>query len=216
MRGPARLNSTPGGWRRYPYWRRRNPQRSRLARALDYALTVAIIGALLFAVSRLDQVSTRTNAGQAKVHDGDTLTVQDERVRLRGIDAPEYRQTCRADSKDYPCGRMALQALAKMVAGKQVKCEGWQRDRYDRLLGNCRTTNPNLDINAEMVRSGWALAYGDYESEEWSARQRRVGLWQGDFQRPRDWRAEHDSHVNEPAHDGAQSLINWLRQLFLR
>lgn len=161
----------------------------------------------------MDEVSTRTNAGQAKVHDGDTLTVQGQRIRLRGIDAPEYRQTCRAGEKDYPCGRQALQALVKMVAGRQVTCDGWQRDRYDRLLGDCRTVTPALDLNAEMVRQGWAVAYGDFEVEEWSARQRGVGLWQGKFERPRDWRADHD-HVNEPAHDTTQRIINWLRQLF--
>lgn len=213
LRGPDNRTSPPKRrWQgTYRPWRR--PPPSRFSRWVDYALTIAIFGLLLLAISRMDEVSTRSNNGQAKVNDGDTLTVQGQRIRLRGIDAPEYQQTCKVGAKDYPCGRQALQALAKMVAGREVVCDGWQKDRYDRLLGDCRTVSPRLDLNAEMVRQGWAVAYGDFEAEEWAARGRGVGLWQGDFDRPRDWRADHD-RSDEPAHDVAQGVINWLRQLF--
>jgi micrococcal nuclease len=48
------------------------------------------------------------------------------------------------------------------------------------------------DINAELVRSGLALAYRAYDNryarEEDAAREEKVGLWQGRFDEPWDWR----------------------------
>ena len=39
--------------------------------------------------------------GPARVVDGDTLVIRDERIRLFGVDAPEAKQTCR-------CGNACL------------------------------------------------------------------------------------------------------------
>jgi endonuclease YncB( thermonuclease family) len=43
-----------------------------------------------------------------------------------------------------------------------------------------------------MVLSGMAVAYGGYREEQAKARTQRYGLWSGDFEQPRDWRAAHD------------------------
>ncbi len=135
-------------------------------------------------------------------------------MRLRGIDAPEYRQTCTTGGKAYPCGRQARAALAAMTAGKAVTCKGWERDKYDRLLAVCSVGSPALDINGAMVRQGWAVAYGGYRSEEAEARKAKRGLWQGEFQRPRDWRIEHEQdRADEPERDVLAGIWAWLRQL---
>ena len=48
------------------------------------------------------------------------------------------------------------------------------------------------DINAKMVKRGWAVAYRkysmDYVDEEEDARGRGAGMWQGEFVNPWDWR----------------------------
>ncbi|MGE0279394.1 MAG: thermonuclease family protein [Rhizobiaceae bacterium] len=179
----------------------------------DYVLAAVIIGLSLLLAARLDRVAERSNAGAATIHDGDTLTVQGQRMRLRGIDAPEYRQNCSAGGETYPCGRQARAALAAMTAGKAVICNGWERDKYQRPLVVCSVGSPALDINGAMVRQGWAVAYGGYGSEEAEARKAKRGLWQGDFQRPRDWRIEHEhGRADEPERDLLVSLWSWLRQ----
>ena len=46
-------------------------------------------------------------------------------------------------------------------------------------------------VPADLVRAGYALAYGAYERAEREARQLKRGLWSGTFERPRDWRDKH-------------------------
>lgn len=184
---------------------------SRWRKLADYALTAAILGVLVLVSARLDRLDTRTAEGVAVINDGDSITLQGERIRLRGIDAPEYAQICRKDGEDYPCGRRSREALSKMVAGKPVSCTGWERDKYDRLLGECTASGVNL--NRAQVEAGWALAYGDYDAEETIARRDRLGVWAGDFERPRDWRRMHGDMV-EIEHGTYGRIWNWLREIF--
>lgn len=187
----------------------------RFGRVTDYVLTALLLAALIFVASRLERVSERASLGAATIHDGDTLTVGGQRIRLKGIDAPEYAQTCVAGGRSYQCGREARTALARMTAGKQVNCTGWELDQFDRLLGSCTVGAPPLDVNREMVRQGWAVSYGRYGAEEVSARNLKLGLWRGDFQRPRDWRDSHEMPRRaDAAHDWWGGLTSWFRQVF--
>jgi len=74
-----------------------------------------------------------------------------------------------------------------------VHCLGSKRDRYGRLIAVCFVDG--RDINAEMVRQGWAVAYRqyakDYVGEESEAQSARRGLWQGEFVPPSEWRRGH-------------------------
>ena len=45
--------------------------------------------------------------GKVRIIDGDTLEVGGKRVRLFGIDAPEAKQTCTVDGKEWRCGEEA-------------------------------------------------------------------------------------------------------------
>ena len=187
--------------------------RRRLLRWSDYVLAATVIGLSLLFAARLDRAAERPNVGAATIHDGDTLTVHGQRMRLRDIDAPEYRQSCTAGGEVYPCGWRARAALAAMTAGKAVTCKGWERDKYDRPLVVCSVGSPEIDLNGAMVRQGWAVAYGGYRAEEAEARMAKRGLWQGDFQRPRDWRIEHEQgQADEPERDLLVSVWSWLRQ----
>ncbi len=53
--------------------------------------------ALTIALCLLTGPALADVAGPAKVIDGDTLEIHDQRIRLHGIDAPESRQLCRLD-----------------------------------------------------------------------------------------------------------------------
>lgn len=131
------------------------------------------------------------------VIDGDSLTVRQEQdaiaIRLTGIDAVEYRQDCaRADGSRWPCGHEARSALERLAGRGPLHCEYAAKDRYGRTLASCRTQpDPGgIDLGAEMVRQGWAVATSDaYRIEEAEAQAKRRGIWQGRFARPADWRA---------------------------
>ena len=125
--------------------------------------------------------------GRDHVVDGDTIHLDEAKIRLKGIDAPEMAQSCLRAGRSYACGDQARQALIELVSGSRVQCRASGRDRYQRVLARC-TVN-GTDIGTRMVESGWAVSYGrDYSSEESRAQSRSAGLWEGEFERPQDWR----------------------------
>jgi endonuclease YncB( thermonuclease family) len=131
----------------------------------------------------------RDLTGVAEVIDGDSLRISGEEVRLRGIDAPEFMQTCQVSGQDIPCGRNARAALRRLLSSGLVTCVGNERDRYGRFLAVCRVRG--IDINAAMVRDGHAVAFGGYTREEAEASAAFRGIWEGTFERPQDWRRRH-------------------------
>lgn len=110
-----------------------------------------------------------------KISDGDTITVlsgkEQTKVRLYGIDAPEKKQ-------DY--GQKSRQFLASLIAGQVVEVEPKGKDRYKRTLGIIH--QKGQDINAQMVKNGYAWAYVKYSKiyvdQEKTARKNKLGLWQ--------------------------------------
>ena len=133
-------------------------------------------------------------SGYPRIVDGDTLSFGKDRIRLEGIDAPEAAQRCRrSDGTPYQCGKMATAALLMHIGTDDIVCEITGKDRYGRGIALCRTMY-GLDLNAWMVRSGWAVAYREYsdryiEDEEW-AQKRKSGIWRGEFAMPWEWRRE--------------------------
>jgi len=131
-------------------------------------------------------------SGRAEIVDGDSLTINGERIRLAGIDAPEMRQFCQDEaSGDMPCGRLAKQHLEELVHNRPVTCRWQTRDRYDRILGICQAGND--DLNRLMVEDGWALSYysSAYNNEQKLARNKKRGMWRWKVQQPQQWRREH-------------------------
>jgi len=170
----------------------RQLSRKRLLRLIGLIFVLTLAGLLR------DRFPARTSAPPAEawtiqtVHDGDTVTAvaadgREERIRLLGIDAPEYRQ---------PHGREARTALAQKVRGQPVRLEPHGRDQYDRLLGTLWIDHRNL--NRELVAEGHAWVYdrftppADLLDAQQAARRNRRGLWAAnDPLRPSDWREAH-------------------------
>jgi endonuclease YncB( thermonuclease family) len=129
--------------------------------------------------------------GNPIITDGDTIKIIKKRIRLHGIDAPENKQLCKKNSKEYSCGKIATDALAKKINRNQVRCRVQDRlDRYKRYVGVCFVESINL--NQWMVRNGHAVAYRkyskDYIKDENYAKKNKLGLWSGDFINPEKWR----------------------------
>jgi len=144
----------------------------------------------LFAMIHAPIVSKAEIVGTARVIDGDTIVVGDLRIRLHGIDAPEIKQVCTRAGSTYRCGEFAARALTNMTEGRTLRCEQKDIDRYKRIIAVCRTAE--TDLNAWMVRGGYAVAYRyyspDYVSLENAARSEGKGVWSGQFVMPWDWR----------------------------
>lgn len=128
--------------------------------------------------------------GKAQALAGDTLEVGGTRVRLYGIAAPAWRQTCTAGGREWRCGEEATFALAYETAEHWVRCEDRGHDADGALLAVCHV-GP-YDLNARMVRQGWAVAdprqTTAYAGEEAEARRAGAGLWRGEFTLPWEWR----------------------------
>ena len=129
--------------------------------------------------------------GRASVIDGDTFKIDNISIRLHGIDAPESDQSCqKADGKSYRCGQVATRRMVQYTKGKNVTCNVNGEDRYKRLIAVCYADNQ--DLNALLVSDGLALAYRQYSKKyvnaERTAKLNKVGLWQGNFVEPWDWR----------------------------
>ena len=122
-------------------------------------------------------LSAATLTGRVvKIADGDTLTIligeKQEKIRLSDIDTPERKQ---------PYGARAKQALADLTFGKLITVLTTKRDRYGRIIGHI--TVDGVDVNAELVRLGYAWVYRRYSDDpellrlEGIARTQRLGLW---------------------------------------
>jgi endonuclease YncB( thermonuclease family) len=137
-----------------------------------------------------DQPGNMPLRGIATVLDGDTVAINGQRIRLFGIDAFEADQRC-GDSGQVPCGGRATEALRQLIGSGELTCTNRGADRYGRTLGVCRADT--TDVNAAMVRQGWAVAYrqysNDYVFDEDSAKSAKAGAWAGKFTLPWDYRA---------------------------
>jgi endonuclease YncB( thermonuclease family) len=131
-----------------------------------------------------------TLTGVPRIIDGDTIRIGNTRIRLHGIDAPEAKQTCTVGGKEWRCGREATDALVRIVGEHQVSCSQRDVGRYGRVVAVC-WAGP-VDLNAWMVRQGWAVAYRryskDYAPDEKTAGREKRGIWRGRFMPPWDWR----------------------------
>ncbi|WP_440672215.1 thermonuclease family protein [Candidatus Pelagibacter sp. HIMB1715] len=164
-------------------------------------IILIIISSIFFILTYNDVRSENINkiSGFAKVVDGDTIKINSKKIRLYGIDAPEKKQKCKKTyltisfmsfTKDYMCGEVSTQKLIKKINKQKLNCNILDVDRYKRLIGECFKTNINL--NSWMVSNGYAVAYRKYSkkyvSDEINAKKNKLGIWQGKFEMPWDYR----------------------------
>jgi endonuclease YncB( thermonuclease family) len=139
-------------------------------------------------------------SGRAKITDGDSFEIGATSIRLFGVDAPEGRQPCTRDGREWACGEEAARRLRSLTGSGNVVCTRRDVDDYGRVVAQC--SRGGVDLAAEMARSGLAVAYRRYSNayvdEENEARVARRGLWAGEFTPPEQWRRSDGTTRNEP------------------
>lgn len=129
--------------------------------------------------------------GFGRVVDGDTIITYNEngqvRVRMIGIDTPESKR------EGTPVQDHALDAsreLKNLIGNPLQVCLiqdsiGDQYDVYERRLSYV-FTEQGVDLNAEMLRRGWAKAYlrfpfdrkSEFAGLERTAKDQNIGRWE--------------------------------------
>jgi micrococcal nuclease len=134
------------------------------------------------------------SADVVRVIDGDTLEVRRQgrilRVRLYGIDAPEWQQEFSHQAKKF---------LRQRVKGQRVELQPKDWDKYGRLVAMVYVDGSLL--NEELLKEGlaWVHIYfckepicGKWRHLEEEARMARRGLWKNDHPVPPwKWKQDH-------------------------
>ena len=129
-------------------------------------------------------------ADYLKVIDGDTIILNDEKIRFSGIDTPELKQSCSKESQKIFCGMLAKKLLIKKIGDEIPKCVREGNDIYARVLAECFVNGESL--SSFLVRSGYAFAYRKYSKkfikDEEFAKKNKLGIWSMEFQYPWQFR----------------------------
>jgi endonuclease YncB( thermonuclease family) len=144
------------------------------------ALAALGLGVPLATAAPSAQISTLSGDGSAV--GPDIILVNQQRVILLGIDAPEANQPCQDGDQLWKCGDTAFAVLDQLVKAGTVQCTLYGApDRLGRYGGVC-TVN-GKDIAEQMVGQGLALAYpadkqgANYLPAQTQAQAAHVGLW---------------------------------------
>jgi endonuclease YncB( thermonuclease family) len=148
-----------------------------------------LIFIFLFFVFFQENIFAKEINGKARIVDGDTVEINNNMIRLLGIDAFEIKQECfKKDNTKYKCGEQSALILATIISSQPVRCMAEKKDHYKRWLATCYIGK--LDINENMVLYGYAFSYksNKYKTTEKKAKKIRAGAWSGKFTYPWEWR----------------------------
>ena len=91
------------------------------------------------------------------VIDGDTVSVDGEKVRILNIDAPEsFRSRCESELK---LALLAKERLMLLLRAGEVTIARAGQDRYRRTLA--RLAVDGTDVGESLIREGFALPWKD-------------------------------------------------------
>ena len=122
------------------------------------------------------------------VVDGNTYRIIYDRIRIWGIDTPEWRARCITSGQKWQPAWGSYAALKECLRGTTVTCRVQKiepRFARPRFVAECWRDDDKQDVAACMVRGGWATDYpgysgGHYAGLEDEPKTIRRGLWQCD------------------------------------
>jgi len=139
--------------------------------------------------------------GPATAVDSMVIAINGQRIMLFGIDSVMRKQNCTIGGKIWQCWPAALRNLEILLDQGPVTCETvGEPDVYGRLLARCDVNGQSL--NEQLVRAGWAIdrrsETTDYVAAEAEAKEKKLGLWQGEFMMPDAFRKAAGIFVDRP------------------
>ncbi len=168
-------------------------------------LSLIILSSFIFSLSAY---SLTIEGKVMSVHDGDTITVEDDngdiyKIRLLGIDTPELAQG--------KWGYMAKDYLSDLILDKNVVVttdeNAPEYDKYHRLLGYIRLNDrEGTLVNLLLLKYGYAyrfkdehiIEHDDFISAENTAKSASMGVWSDPtLQIPAQYRKEHKNNNNQ-------------------
>ena len=82
-----------------------------------------LLNSIIFIILFLTPAKSEIISGKAIIIDGDTIRINNKKVRLHGIDAPEIKQLCQkvflsiffiSFEKNYKCGELSKKKTRKL------------------------------------------------------------------------------------------------------
>lgn len=130
-------------------------------------------------------------SGPAEVLHAHVFYIAGRYVRLYGVDAPDIDQLCAdATGSAYSCGENAASWVRGWIDDNPIDCYLLKVEPHGQDLATCMWGK--YDIGAALVGSGWGVAKTKetaiYKPYETRAQNQSIGLWQGTFYDPEDWR----------------------------
>jgi endonuclease YncB( thermonuclease family) len=152
---------------------------------------IGFIGAILGGLFALTIVGTgfgtrdkrQAYAGPAvseTVFNAETLLLNGDLLRLRGIDSYEVGQPCRLGARVEDCGAESTRALRRIVEGAFLMCALDAQNDPTARVATCTAVRPGgeeFNVARRLVEEGYALSVGGlYQSASDDARARGRGL----------------------------------------
>ena len=110
--------------------------------------------------------------GKARIIDGDTIEINNEKIRFGGINSPERKEV------GY---KLAKNKLVEKIANNIVTCvREKNKDKYRRTVAECFIDGESL--SSFMVKKGYACDYvfyskGKYAKAQKYAKDNKLGVW---------------------------------------
>ena len=142
-------------------------------RILNLSSFVIIV---LFFSSFLYSSESNTVEGKAIIIDGDTIKINNEKIRFGGIDTPEKKEIGHEFSK---------QKLKKKILNKIIFCiKEKNKDWWGRTVAECFVNGES--ISSFMVKNGYACDYVKYSKKKYAkeqeyAKSKKLGIWKMKF-----------------------------------
>jgi len=131
---------------------------------------------ILFTFSFVYSSETNIAKGKASIIDGDTIKINDEKIRFGGIDTPEKKQIGHEFSK---------KKLKEKIGKNVVNCfREKKKDPWGRTVAECFINGES--ISSFMVKNGYACDYVKYSKKKYAkeqeyAKSRKLGIWKMKF-----------------------------------
>jgi len=131
---------------------------------------------ILFTFSFVYSSETNIAEGKASIIDGDTIEINNEKIRFGGIDTPERKETEHKFSK---------QKLKEKINNNIVTCvREKNKDWWGRTVAECFVNGES--ISSFMVKNGYACDYVKYSKKKYAkdqeyAKANKLGIWKMKF-----------------------------------